>query len=119
MGLTIFFHKEMVIQVYVPKVHNIVYCLCEFSKDQICAKISLVLFLKVTNQPKKKCHLLLFSKTKNNTFLSTRNDTAAQHPVRKKVFWSKSYCSNHRSMLHSWCGACGSNVRNMKEYIAN
>ena len=40
MGLTIFFHKEMVIQVYVPIVHNIVYCLCEFSKDQICAKIS-------------------------------------------------------------------------------
>ena len=48
MGLTIFFHKEMVIQVYVPIVHNIVYCLCELSKDQICAKIS------QTNKPTKK-----------------------------------------------------------------
>ena len=99
-----FFHKEMVIQVYVSIVHNTVYCLCEFSKDQIFAKISL-LFLKLTNQPKKKCHLLLFSKTKNNTFLSTRNDTA--------------FFKRDRSMQHSWCGACGSNVRNMKEYMAN
>ena len=52
MGLTIFFQKEMVIQVYVPIVHNIVYCLCEFSKDQICAKISLS--TSQTNKPTKK-----------------------------------------------------------------
>ena len=64
----------MVIQVYVSIVHNTVYCLCEFSKDQILAKISF-LFLKLTYQPKKEMPLTIIFKTKKITHFFQRETT--------------------------------------------